>query len=59
MPKPEIVNALSHLLEVLQIGGVVYLVAKVSPDDLDALASIGAELEDLEDNGDEERIDEI
>ncbi|MBA4204578.1 MAG: hypothetical protein C0457_06280 [Polymorphum sp.] len=59
MKKREIANALSSLIEVLQKGDRVFLVAEISPDKLDDLCAAGAEVEDFEEddppeyNGDE------
>ncbi|WP_186415432.1 hypothetical protein [Pannonibacter sp. P2PFMT1] len=59
MKKREIANALSSLIEVLQKGDRVFLVAEISPDKLDDLCAAGAEAEDFEEddppeyNGDE------
>lgn len=56
--RPEVITAISRLLEVMETGGEVYLIAKMSPAAMDALAVAGAELEDLEDGGNREPGDE-
>ncbi len=51
MVDDRVLNAISALIEVVGDEGELIISARISPERLDKLAMIGAELEDLEDDG--------